>query len=687
MSEIKTQGQSVLVDAPRDDGRDIKSISEEMDLASWVMGKVDRWEDFRNTGYSRKWKEYWRMWRGLWHSDDRTRQSERSRLIAPALSQAIEASAAEVETILLEKSNWIDLSDDLQDTEDNDIITSRNALLDDLDLVKAKDVCREAILNAAIFGTGIIKLNVMVGKTEQVTQTPSGLKKEMSDKVFVVPESIRPDEFIPDPAAKTLNEMLGCAFKIVKPMNYVLEKIADGEYRREALSGLAPSVKDKTGYEVDHGVDPTATLQLADADPVVITEYQGKVPAYLVDPFVNRDEDDPLPVDALLDLNEAGEDVLVEAIVTIANGSTILKAMPNPFVVRDRGFIATPWEQVPGRFWGRGVGEKGWNPQKALDAELRSRQDALGYISAPMIGVDAGRLPKGFRMAVKPGKVWTTNGPPREIIQPIEMGALQAATFNQTQEMERMVQMGTGAFDTAQALKSGQTQSGANSASSNSAMMGSFVKRAKRAAYTIESNLIEPLVRKSLYRYMQFDPKRYPSDFSFKVNAAMGIMAREVESMQLTQLLGMMPSEVAPKAALALTKSIVELSSIQNKAELNRVIDEALEPPSEEEEARKKQLEDLAFEAQKAQAQGVMLENQKTMAEIRKILNEALVAAKKAKLEDRKQDGEETRIRIQLEELNEAQVANQLDSRRLDLEERRVVVDEKEQASPDKPSK
>jgi len=681
MSEVKTQGQAVLVDPPGEGNPSVDVLSADQALAGWVWGKVQKWEDHRNLGYSRKWKEYWRMWRGLWHSDDRSRLSERSRLIAPALAQAIEASAAEVETILLDKSNWIDLSDDIFDTDNNDILQARKSLLEDLDLVKAKDVCREAILNSAIFGTGIIKLNVVIESVQEFVAGSAGASSKAKEKVYVVPESFRPDEFIPDPAGKELNEMLGCAVKVVKPMHYALEKIASGEYRSEALALLAPASKSRSGYEVDHGVDVAATLHVAEAEPIEITEYQGKVPAHLLDKLLNPDSED-LPSDAILGLEGGVDDTLVESIVTIANDSIILRAMPNPFTMRDRGFVVTPWEKVPGRFWGRGVGEKGWNPQKALDAELRSRQDSLGYISAPMIGVDAGRLPKGFRMQVKPGKVWTTNGPPREIIQPIEMGALQAATFNQTQEMERMVQMGTGAFDTAQALKSGQTQSGANSAGSNSAMMGSFVKRAKRSAATIESNLIAPLVRKSLWRYMQYDPQRYPVDFTFKVNAAMGIMAREVESMQLTQLLGMMPQEAAPKAALALSKSIIELSSVQNKAELNAIIDAELAPPSPEEQKMEEELKQLQFAATKAQAQAALLENQKTLAEIRKILNEALVAARKASVEERKQDGEEARIMLALEELNEARTANELDSRRLDLEERRVVVDEKEAGKP-----
>jgi multidrug efflux pump subunit AcrA (membrane-fusion protein) len=162
----------------------------------------------------------------------------------------------------------------------------------------------------------------------------------------------------------------------------------------------------------------------------------------------------------------------------------------------------------------------------------------------------------------------------------------------------------------------------------------------------------------------------------------MGIMAREVETMQLTQLLGMMPQEVAPSVALAVTKGIVELSSVTNKAEIDAAIDQALAPPSPEAQARQKELEDMQFAAAKAELEASLLENQKTIAETRKLLNEALVAARKAGVEERKQDGEEARILLQLEELEESRLANQLDSRRLDLEERRVEIDEKMATKP-----
>ena len=62
------------------------------DLVSWVMERVGAWEDYRETNYRSLWGEYYRLWRGKWDKKDKNRDSERSRIISPALSQAIEAT-------------------------------------------------------------------------------------------------------------------------------------------------------------------------------------------------------------------------------------------------------------------------------------------------------------------------------------------------------------------------------------------------------------------------------------------------------------------------------------------------------------------------------------------------------------------------------------------------------------------
>ena len=113
MANIPAQGNEIIVNAPGD--RNASKIAPTNDLTSWVIGKVQAWEDYRNLGYSKDWKTYWRMWRSKWHSEDKNRQSERSRLIAPALAQAIEASVAEIEEAVFSQAVWFDIADDIAD--------------------------------------------------------------------------------------------------------------------------------------------------------------------------------------------------------------------------------------------------------------------------------------------------------------------------------------------------------------------------------------------------------------------------------------------------------------------------------------------------------------------------------------------------------------------------------------------
>ena len=66
-------------------------------LAGWVMEKANKWRDHYTSNHQEKFDEYYRLWRGQWDAADKTRESERSRLISPALQQAVESSVAEVE--------------------------------------------------------------------------------------------------------------------------------------------------------------------------------------------------------------------------------------------------------------------------------------------------------------------------------------------------------------------------------------------------------------------------------------------------------------------------------------------------------------------------------------------------------------------------------------------------------------
>ena len=102
-------------------------------LTSWLITKLQDWEDHRDNNYLAKWDEYYRLWRGEWDPEDQVRLHEKSRIITPALQQAVEASVAELEEATFGRGKWFDIKDDMLDNDKKDVEYVRNLLQEDLE--------------------------------------------------------------------------------------------------------------------------------------------------------------------------------------------------------------------------------------------------------------------------------------------------------------------------------------------------------------------------------------------------------------------------------------------------------------------------------------------------------------------------------------------------------------------------
>ena len=533
-------------------------------LVSWVMDRVQHGRDQRDAAYGDLWKEFTRIWRGFYSDQDKTTDSERSKLISPATQQAVEMTCSEMEEATFGRTAWLDIVDDIADEQKDDAVAYRDQLLEDFELAGVPEGIADTFLLGCVYGTGISKLNVDV-KTEKNFE---GVKTR---KFIVKVEAVRPDEFVIDPSATCVEDALYCAHEVVKPMHSIKRKQREGIYWKGHIEPYAGAQKGSTtGFESDSAVQDKD-------DGVLITEYYGLVPGAF--------------------LPNGGDDFgMVEAIVVIANESTVLRAVKSPFTMKDRPIVAYPHDSVPGQFWGRGVVEKGYNPQKALDAELRARIDGLALMTAPMMGADVTRMPRNPDLRTRPGKFFLTRGRPSEIIEPVAFNApgLQA-TFQNAGDLERMVQMATGAMDSAIPL--GQNRRN-ETAGGMSMMQAGFLKRSKRTMRRVEK-YIDRLVTKSLWRYMQFDPQRYPQDMKFKVNGTMGLMAREVENQQLVQMLGFVPPE-SPAHGL-IVQALFENTGSAEKDVLKQAIAQMNQPPSQEEQQMAQEMKALQLRQARAE--------------------------------------------------------------------------------------
>jgi hypothetical protein len=391
-------------------------------------------------------------------------------------------------------------------------------------------------------------------------------------------EPISPKEFLIDPAANSINEALGVAHEVIKPRYHVVQGIQSGVYRDVPLDGDYDTVK--MGFDSE-------TRQADESDSVKITEYWGLVPKRFLKAKADKD-----------DFEYTKKDELVEAVVTICNDEYILRVEENAFMMEDRPFISYQHDIVPNKFWGRGVAEKGYNPQKALDAEMRARIDSLAMTTTPMMAADATRLPRGTKFEVRTGKTVLTNGNPREALMPLDMGQTDPSTFNQVSSLQNMIQMGTGSADMVQQQ---------DTASGMSMMQSASIKRQKRTLMNFQNTFLIPMINKSMWRKIQFDVERYPvSDYKFVPYSTMGIMAKELEMQQMVQML-----QAIPKDSPAF--NVILLAMMQNSSIHNR---DAIVSGLQQGEQVDPQMAEM-------QQMGVQLQVQQAQAEINKTNAEA----------------------------------------------------------------
>ena len=552
-------------------------LSIEESLEEWVMTKCENWRDNFESNYEEKFDEYYRLWRGQWSANDTERASERSRIVSPALQQAVESNVAELEEATFGRGKWFDIEDDVNDQDSQDIMYLRKKLTEDFEKTKVRKAVAECLINSAVFGTGIgeiilEEIKEMAPATEPVMGGDlTAVGVNITDRVVVKLKPVMPQNFLIDPVATTIEDAMGVAIDEFVSMHSVEMLQEQGVYNEGLIESAAP----------DADLEPDQDLTVYNDDKVRLTKYYGLVPRELLE-------------EEGVDVEETG--MYVEAIVVIANGGTLLKAEANPYMMQDRPVVAFPWDVVPSRFWGRGVCEKGYNSQKALDTELRARIDALSLTIHPMMAVDATRLPRGAKPEVRPGKMILTNGDPREVLQPFNFGQVGQITFAQAQALQGMVQQATGAVDSAGIA--GQVN-GEATAAGISMSLGAIIKRHKRTLINFQQSFLLPFVTKAAHRYMQFDPENYPvSDYKFNATSTLGLIAREYEVTQLVQLLQTMKqdSPIYP----VLIKSIIDNMNLSNREELIQSMDQASQPDPQAQQMQQ-QAQQIQMEFQQSQ--------------------------------------------------------------------------------------
>jgi hypothetical protein len=570
--------------------------------------------------------------------------------VAPALAAAVESTAATIEDAIFSRERWFDTSDDVLDEERDDVEATHALLEEDFDTAGVPDAIAKVVLSGCLYGTGIGKVNIT---RKEIRSFDEQGKVQKEQRALVTLESVPPWEFVIDSQARDIESAYFVAHETHVPRNKVWSKIQDGTYRKVNIIGNTSSTTaNPAGEETPDGQRKSEMFD----GSVFVTEYYGLVPATLLRGMVKVKPED---------IQANGH---VEVIATVANELNVLRVIVNPFALKDRPIVAYQHSVVPGKFWGRGVCEKGWNSQRALDAELRARMDALGLLTSPMMGADVTRLPRNPDMRVRPGKVWLTRGRPSEVLEPVILGNIDPSTFNQSSEMERLVQVATGAIESNAPLNTDRRN---ETASGISMIQSSALKRMRRTMWNIERQFLNPFIKKAVHRYAQFSPSRYSGDTEFRVRGTMGIVAREFEQSNLTALLSVVPPD-APSYNIIL-RSVIELSNSPKRDEIIKQLEE-LSKPDPEQEKIQQEMQQLQLESQREEVKKQKALNLETEWQTRKLQAEVEQIRKEIEFKDEEMTFQATNAATGAAKVKLGVRQDETNRRKIESEERREKI-------------
>lgn len=608
----------------------------EKELTAFVVDHTDRWREHRDQNYLESWEKYERIFRGIWADSDKLRDSERSRMISPATQQAIETRHAEVMEAIFGQGEFFDIKDDLADENGPlDVGKLKAQLNEDFSQDKIRKSIDQIVLLGQVFGTGIGEITVSSEKQYKPMRVPLD-RQQMAygvgekDRVCVKLVPVSPKNFLFDPNGTDVNDCMGVAVEREVSIHKIAQGIKSGKYLNVDIGAM---------YE-DDSLAPTQEKRDYQDDKVKLLTYYGLVPRE----YLTKGDEEVVDLGVSDEMDDYSD--MVEAIVVIANGGTLLKAEESPYMMKDRPIVSYQDDTVPNRFLGRGTAEKAFNMQSAIDGSMRAHMDALALTVAPMVGIDATRVPRGAKFEVKPGKAFLTNGSPTDIIMPFHFGTNDGAAMTTSKEFERMLLMATGTVDS-----NGTVSAVARDGQSMDMATATMIKKYKRTLVNFQEDFLIPFIYKAAWRFMQFDPERYPSvDVKFIPTATLGIIAREYEQKQLAFLIQTLGAQ-SPLTPI-LMQGVIKHSSLSNREQM---LDQMakMSQPNPQQAALQQQGIQLEMAQKQAEVQKIQAEAQKTTVEAQlapEIAKAKMISALSNNLDD-DQEGKDFERRAKIAEL------------------------------------
>ena len=398
---------------------------------------------------------------------------------------------------------------------------------DQIDESKGSSEIRNALLESALLGTGIVKGPFNFNKKLHKWETDEDGERTYNPLEVRVPriEFVSCWDLYPDPAATSVEE---CEYVIHrhKLNKSQLRQLRNMPYFDE--DAIRNCLQMGANYEEKSFESHLKDDARADEDYQTnfeVLEYWGIMDAeYAREVGIELSDD-------IDDLDE----VQVNAWIC---GDSLLRAVVNPFTPYRLPYHAFPYERNPYNFFGIGVAENMDDSQQIMNGHARMAVDNLAMAGSLVFDVDESALVGGQSMEIYPGKIFRRQaGMPGQAIHGLKFPNTAPENMMMFDKFRQLADEQTGI----PSYSHGQTgvQSMTRTASGMSMLLGASSLNVKTVVKNLDDFLLRPLGEAFFQWNMQFfegglDVK---GDLEVKATGTNSLMQKEVRSQRLTTFL------------------------------------------------------------------------------------------------------------------------------------------------------
>jgi hypothetical protein len=397
---------------------------------------------------------------------------------------------------------------------------------DQIDESKGSSEIRNALLESALLGTGIVKGPFNFNKKLHKWDTDEEGERTYNPLEVRVPriEFVSCWDFYPDPAATNIDE---CEFIVHRhKMNRSqLRQLRNMPYFNE--DAIRECIQQGPNYtEQDFEAHLKDDVRADDyKSNFEVIEYWG-----IMDAEYAREVGIDLP-GTVDDLDE----VQINAWTC---GSQLLRAVINPFTPYRLPYHAFPYERNPYNFFGIGVAENMDDSQQIMNGHARMAVDNLAMAGSLVFDVDESALVGGQSMEIYPGKIFRRQaGMPGQAIHGLKFPNTAPENMMMFDKFRQLADEQTGI----PSYSHGQTgvQSMTRTASGMSMLLGAASLNVKTVVKNLDDFLLRPLGEAFFQWNMQFfegglDVK---GDLEVRATGTNSLIQKEVRSQRLTTFL------------------------------------------------------------------------------------------------------------------------------------------------------